>query len=114
LGPWPALASIGMRSWMHAFAQRRAAEPRCGRRMADNALAELTASDIREAYDAAAWKSPRRATCAMQVLRAVLRWHGVAVADNALGRGTAGRDRITIAAPKGDPSPIPPELPGAW
>jgi hypothetical protein len=44
----------------------------------------------------------------------VLRWHGVAVADNALGRGTAGRDRITIAAPKGDPSPIPPELPGAW
>ena len=30
------------------------------------------------------------------------------------GIRTAGRDRITISAPRGDPSPIPPELLGAW
>lgn len=82
--------------------------------IARKALAELTARDIREAYGAAAKKSPRRATYAMQVLRAVLRWHGVAVVDNPLGRETAGRDRIVISASRGDPSPIPPELLGGW
>lgn len=82
--------------------------------IAHKALADLTANDIRDAYEAAAKKSPRRATYAMQVLRAVLRWHGVAIVGNPLGRETAGRDRITISAPRGDPSPIPPELLGAW
>jgi hypothetical protein len=82
--------------------------------IASKVLTELTANDIREAYDAAAKKSPRRATYAMQVLRAVLRWHGVTVADNPLGRETAGRDRITISATRGNPSPIPPELLGTW
>jgi hypothetical protein len=77
-------------------------------------LTELTANDIREAYDAAVRKSQRRAAYAIQVLRAVLRWHGVVVADNPLGRETAGRDRITISASRGDPSPIPPELLGTW
>jgi len=82
--------------------------------IAHKALTQPTAVEIREAYDAAAKKSPRRATYVMQVLRAVLRWHGVVVADNPLGRETAGRDRITITPSKGDPSPIPPELRGAW
>jgi hypothetical protein len=82
--------------------------------LANKLLAELTAEDIREAYDAAAKKSPRRAAYSMQVLRAVLRWHGVVGAVNPLGRETAGRNRITISAPRGDPSPIPPELLGAW
>lgn len=82
--------------------------------MAKTPLTELTASHIRDAYDAAVKKSPRRAEYAMQVLRAVLRWHGIVVPDNPLGRETAGRDRITIAASRGDPSPIPPELLGAW
>ena len=50
----------------------------------------------------------------MQVLRAVLRWHGVVIADNPLGKDTAGRDRIVLAPPKGDPTPIPPERLGAW
>jgi Arm DNA-binding domain len=67
--------------------------------IARKVLTELTANDIREAYDAAAKKSPRRATYAMQVLRAVLRWHGVAVADNPLGRETAGRDRSRSRQP---------------
>lgn len=82
--------------------------------MAKTPLTELTAGDIRDACDAAVKKSPRRAEYAMQVLRAVLRWHGVVVADKPLGRETAGRDRITISASRGDPSPIPPELLGAW
>ncbi len=82
--------------------------------IAHMALNELAAGDIREAYDAAAKRSVRRAAYAMQVLRAVLRWHGVDVPDNPLGRETAGRDRITIRAPHGDPSPILPKMPGAW
>jgi hypothetical protein len=44
----------------------------------------------------------------MQVLRAVLRWYGAAVADNPLGRETASRDRINISASRGDPLPIHP------
>ena len=82
--------------------------------IAHKALNELAAGDIREAYDAAAKRSVRRAAYAMQVLRAVLRWHGVDVPGNPLGRETAGRDRITISAPHGDPSPILPEMLGAW
>ena len=50
----------------------------------------------------------------MQILRAVLRWNAVVIPGNPLGRETAGRDRITITAAKGDPVPIPPELLGAW
>jgi len=50
----------------------------------------------------------------MQILRAVLRWNGVVIPGNPLGRETAGRDRITITTGKGDPAPIPPELLGAW
>ncbi|HTJ17670.1 MAG TPA: hypothetical protein VL494_12895 [Steroidobacteraceae bacterium] len=50
----------------------------------------------------------------MQILRAVLRWNGVVIPGNPLGRETAGRDRITITAARGDPVPIPPELLGAW
>ena len=37
-----------------------------------------------------------------------------AMPGNPLGQETAGRDRITITATKGDPAPIPPELLGAW
>jgi hypothetical protein len=82
--------------------------------IAHRVLTGLAASDIRATYDAAAGRSLRRATYAMQVLRAVLRWNGVVVADNPLGRETAGRDRIAITACPGDPSPIAPELLGAW
>ena len=50
----------------------------------------------------------------MQVTRAMLRWHGVQVPGNPLGRDTAGRDRIVLASAKGNPAPIPPERLGAW
>ena len=95
---------------------------RDGQRFADGelvALANLRLSDItpeaiRRTHERCARKSARRASYAMQVLRAVLRWHGVVIADNPLGKDTAGRDRIVLAPPKGDPSPIPPERLGAW
>ena len=93
-----------------------------GQRFADGelvALANLRLSDItpdaiRRTFERCARRSTRRATYAMQVLRAVLRWHGVVIADNPLGKDTAGRDRIVLAPAKGDPSPIPPERLGAW
>ncbi len=77
-------------------------------------LSDITPEAIRQTYERCARKSARRATYAMQVLRAVLRWHGVVIADNPLGKDTAGRDRIVLAPPKGDPTPIPPERLGAW
>jgi Arm DNA-binding domain len=82
--------------------------------IADKLLAKITADDIRAVHATLMKRSERPATYAMQVLRAVLRWHGVAVPGNPLGRDTAGRDRIVLAAAKGNPSPIPPEKLGAW
>jgi hypothetical protein len=82
--------------------------------IAEKLLSEITADDIRGVHAALLRRSERQAVYAMQVLRAVLRWHGVAVPGNPLGRDTAGRDRIVLAPAKGNPSPIPPERLGAW
>lgn len=82
--------------------------------IADKLLTQLSAEDIRGVYTALLGRSKRQADYAMQVLRALLRWHGVMVPGNPLGRETAGRDRIVIAPAKGNPSPIPPERLGAW
>lgn len=82
--------------------------------IADRLLSKLTADDIRAAHAALLKRAEREAVYAMQVLRAVLRWHGVMVPGNPLGRDTAGRDRIVLAPAKGNPSPIPPEKLGAW
>jgi len=82
--------------------------------IADKMLSRITADDIRAAYAALLKRSERQAVYAMQVLRAVLRWHGIVVPGNPLGRDTAGRDRIVLAPAKSNPSPIPPERLGAW
>ena len=82
--------------------------------LADLTLSDITAQAIRHTYERCARKSPRRATYAMQVLRAVLRWHGAVIAGNPLSRDTAGRQRIVLANAGGDPSPIPAERLGAW
>lgn len=82
--------------------------------LADKLLSKFTAEDIPDIYERQRERSERQAVYAMQVLRAVLRWHGVVVLNNPLGRETAGRDRIVLAPPKGDPAPIPPERLGAW
>jgi Arm DNA-binding domain len=82
--------------------------------LADKVLTAITGNDIRGLYDALLQRSERQATYAMQVTRAVMRWHGVAVADNPLARDTPGRDRIIITTGAGEPAPIPPEKLGAW
>lgn len=82
--------------------------------IADTPITQIQAGDIRAIYERQLERSERQAVYSMQVLRAVLRWHGVVVANNPLGRETAGRHRIVLAAPKGDPAPIPPERLGAW
>ena len=82
--------------------------------LAHKMLSRITPDDIRGVYTAQLKYSLRQAVYAMQVMRAVLRWHGVIIPDNPLGRDTAGRDRIILAPAKGNPAPIPPERLGAW
>ena len=82
--------------------------------LADKLLSKINADDIRAIYTGLLKRSLRQATYSMQVMRAVLRWHGMIIPDNPLGRDTAGRDRIVLAPQRGNPSPIPPERLGAW
>jgi len=82
--------------------------------LADKALTDITADDIRKGYAAAESKSKRQAAYALQVLRAVLNWHGVSVPESPLSKTTAGKKRIILAPTKGKPTPILPEKLGAW
>lgn len=82
--------------------------------LADRPLAKLTPDEIRKAHADAAKRSRRQADYAMQVLRAVLRWHGEIGPGNPLHRDTAGKERITIAPSRGNPRPIPPDALGRW
>ena len=77
-------------------------------------IKRITADDVRELYASLQPRGTRQAVYAMQVLRAVLNWHGVEVPGNPLGKEVAGRDRIVLAATQGNPKPIPPEYLGAW
>ena len=77
-------------------------------------IQKLTAAQIREAYAAAERRGARQAVYAMQVLRAVLNWHGVHVPNSPLDRNTAGRDQIVMTSSAGKPKPIPPERLKAW
>ncbi|HEU4459547.1 MAG TPA: integrase family protein [Methylibium sp.] len=95
---------------------------RSGKKFADGELyplahklvSTITGKDIRKLHTDLRERSERQATYAMQVLRAVLRWHGVVITDNPLARDTAGRDRIVITTGSSEPAPIPPEQLGAW
>lgn len=80
----------------------------------DQSLARIGADDIRGLYRALSPRGERQQTYAMQVLRAVLRHHGVNVKGNPLSPTTAGKDRVALAPSRGDPRPIPPEALGAW
>jgi integrase len=82
--------------------------------LADIPLGNITAKDIKTVYDNAEGKSQRQAVYAMQVLRAVLNWHGTAIPDSPLAKATAGKDRIVLAKTAGDPTPIPKAQLGAW
>ena len=82
--------------------------------LADTPLSKITADAVRDVYRTTEARSKRRAIYAMQVLRAVLNWHGVQVPDSPLAKATAGKDRIILAATAGKPTPIPPERLSAW
>lgn len=82
--------------------------------IADTSLTRITADKIRDLHKALAPRGERRQTYAMQVLRAVLRHHGVLIDDNPLSPTTAGKSRVMLAPSRGKPSPIPPERLGAW
>jgi integrase len=82
--------------------------------LASKSIHRITADDMREVYKDTEKKSQRTATYAMQVLRAVLNWHGVAIDESPLSKATAGRDRIVLPPTAGDPHPVPPEKLGAW
>jgi integrase len=82
--------------------------------IASKSIARLDAPTIKTLHTDLAARGERQQTYAMQVLRAVLRHHGVTIADNPLSPTTAGKDRVALAPSRGKPSPIPPERIGAW
>lgn len=82
--------------------------------IAGRSIARLDAAAIKTLHAGLAARGERRQTYAMQVLRAVLRHHGVTIDDNPLSPTTAGKDRVALAPSRGNPTPIPPERIGAW
>lgn len=82
--------------------------------LAGKSITKITGDDMRRLFVLLEPRGARRQTYAMQVLRAVLNWNGVRIADNPLGKEVAGRDRIVLKATVGKPSPIPAERLGAW
>lgn len=82
--------------------------------LATRTITRFSGEDMRKLYEQLQKRGQRRATYAMQVLRAVLNWHGVAVPGNPLGKDVPGRDRIVLPPTVGKPNPIPPERLGAW
>lgn len=59
--------------------------------LARTPMSETTARAILDTYNGLLQRSRRRADYAMQVLRAVLRWHGVQIPNSPLSQATAGR-----------------------
>jgi integrase len=82
--------------------------------ISNKSIHRINAADIRDIYQLALSQSQRRADYSMQVLRAVLNWHGIQVENNPLTNLIAGKDRIRIMSPRGNPKPIPPEKLSAW
>ena len=82
--------------------------------LADKSITRIVAEDIRKVHKAAEARGARQATYAMQVLRAVLNWHGVSIEGSPLSKATAGRDRIVLPPTVGKPTPIPPERLKTW
>lgn len=82
--------------------------------LAARSVRKIHGDDARDLYEAVLKRSQRRATYAMQVLRAVLNWHGVEMPENPLGKAVPGRKRIVLPPTSSKPNPIPPERLGAW
>lgn len=75
--------------------------------LANKPIHGITAADIKAAHAANLERGERQAVSAMQTLRAVLRWHGVAIPHDPFGRETHGRDRIVLPKTRAsDPEPV--------
>lgn len=82
--------------------------------LADRPAASINGRDIRQLHASLEKRGARRASYALQVLRAVLNWHGIKVPDSPLGKDVPGRDRIILPQTRRPPAPIPPERVGRW
>ncbi|NJD35364.1 MAG: integrase family protein [Betaproteobacteria bacterium] len=82
--------------------------------LADVPLHKIDSDAIRAVHQNALKHGERQAAYAMQVLRAVLNWNGVKIANNPLSREAAGKDRIRVPQSKAAKKPIPVERIGGW
>lgn len=86
--------------------------------LAGKPLDEITGDDIRAVHAAALLRcrgeNKRRANYAMSVARAVLRWHGIHIADNPLSPDMPGARRIAIRPARSAKNPIKARHVGAW
>lgn len=75
--------------------------------LANKPIQGITAADIKAVHVANLQRGERQAIFAMQTLRAVLRWHGVAIPHDPFSRETHGRDRIVLPKTRAsDPEPV--------
>ncbi len=82
--------------------------------LASRPINAITGQEIKALYSELVKHSTRSSAYAMQVLRAVLNWHGVKIPDNPLSKDVPGRDRIILPQSTGNPNPIPIERLGHW
>ena len=82
--------------------------------LAKKSLSRITGDDVRRLHRGLEARGQRQQGYGMQVLRAVLRWHGVSIPGDPFSKTTAGARRVFIAPTKGNPSPIPAERLGDW
>lgn len=82
--------------------------------LAHKPINRITGDDIRNLHAENQKRGKRQPVLAMQVLRAVLNWHGIKVPDNPFSKDVPGRDRITLPQSQGDPRPVPPEAIGQF
>ncbi|EEG07106.1 tyrosine-type recombinase/integrase [Pseudogulbenkiania ferrooxidans] len=83
-------------------------------KLAEIRIDQITADDIHRVYDAAAAHGERQQTYAMQVLRAVLNFYGVAVPGSPFSKDTPRRNRISLPPAQPADKSIEPEDIGRW
>ena len=82
--------------------------------IANKPIHDLTAKEIKDAYAAAEKRGARQAAYAMQILRAVLNWHGVNPEGSPFDKSVAAKHRIAIPTARASKKPIPAERIGEW
>lgn len=99
----------------------RMIQPASGRRragalyaLAGKRLTAITGDHIRAVHEAIAGRGERQQAYAMEVLRAVLKWHAIATPDSPLSQSTPGPRRIVLPPTAGNPSPLSKSQVTAW